>query len=254
MQLNSRWRPRQPEKKRTNGITLYRYSTMKFFFIAITSLLLTNCIFSQKLSQVSLAGNTGLSYFSFLIDQEVLIRITPEGKIIDWGTELLSQRSDYYDPKLQPYLGRVEYYGQESDSAFRGKIKSIGTCNITYYGHYEIDTKVGKLKSIGTLNLDYYTNFDNSALKGKLRFIGGLILEYYSSLDDEVIRGKLKTVGDMPVKYYSSFDDKYLKGKIKSIGSVVFEYYSSLDRIEFRGLLKSGFYRPNIGGVIYILR
>ena len=69
-----------------------------------------------------------------------------------------------------------------------------------------------------------------------------------------MIRGRLKSIGDLPVKYYSSFDDRYLKGKLKSIGSVVFEYYSSLDPIEFRGLLKSGAYRPNIGGVTYILQ
>jgi hypothetical protein len=227
---------------------------MKKFFIAIAFLFLTRFTFSQKLSQVNLAGTTGPSYFSFLVDQNVLIRVTPEGKIIDWGTELLSQRANYYAPKLQPYLGRVEYYSLESDSAFRGKVKSIGTATITYYGHYDIETNVGKLKSVGTLTLDYYSNFDNSALKGKLRFIGSLILQYYSSLDDEAVRGKLKAIGNTPVKYYSSFDDKYLKGKIKSIGSVVLEYYSSLDRIELRGSLKSGSYRPNIGSVTYILQ
>ncbi len=227
---------------------------MKIIFAAITSLLFSSCIFAQRLSQVSLAGIAGPSYFSLLVDQDVLIRITPDGKIIDYGTELLSQRYNYYAPKLQPYLGRVEYYGPESDSAFRGKVKSIGTATITYYGHYETDTKVGKLKSVGTLTLDYYTNFDNIAFRGKLRFLGSLILEYYSSLEDETLRGRLKAVGNTPIKYYSSFDDKYLRGKIKSIGTLVLEYYSSMDRIELRGSLKSGLYRPNIGGVTYVLQ
>ena len=227
---------------------------MKIIFAAITSLLFSSCIFAQRLSQVSLAGTAGPSYFSLLVDQDVLIRITPDGKIIDYGTELLSQRYNYYAPKLQPYLGRVEYYGPESDSAFRGKVKSIGTATITYYGHYETDTKVGKLKSVGTLTLDYYTNFDNIAFRGKLRFLGSLILEYYSSLEDETLRGRLKAVGNTPIKYYSSFDDKYLRGKIKSIGTLVLEYYSSMDRIELRGSLKSGLYRPNIGGVTYVLQ
>ncbi len=227
---------------------------MKIIFAAITSLLFSSCIFAQRLSQVSLAGTAGPSYFSLLVDQDVLIRITPDGKIIDYGTELLSQRYNYYAPKLQPYLGRVEYYGPELDSAFRGKVKSIGTASITYYGHYETDTKVGKLKSVGTLTLDYYTNFDNIAFRGKLRFLGSLILEYYSSLEDETLRGRLKAVGNTPIKYYSSFDDKYLRGKIKSIGTLVLEYYSSMDRIELRGSLKSGLYRPNIGGVTYVLQ
>jgi len=227
---------------------------MKIIFTAIASLLFSSCIFAQRLSQVSLAGTAGPSYFSLLVDQDVLIRITPDGKIIDYGTELLSQRANYYAPKLQPYLGRVEYYGPESDSAFKGKVKSIGTAAITYYGHYETDTKVGKLKSIGTITLDYYTNFDNIAFRGKLRFLGSLILEYYSSLENEALRGRLKAVGNTPIKYYSSFDDKYLRGKIKSIGTLVFEYYSSMDRTELRGSLKSGLYRPNIGGVTYVLQ
>ena len=33
---------------------------------------------------------------------------------------------EYYDRKLQPFMGRVEYYGAKDDSIFRGKVKSIG--------------------------------------------------------------------------------------------------------------------------------
>lgn len=227
---------------------------MKQFAAAAICMLLASFLSAQRLSQVDVAGKGGPSYFSILTDQDVLIRITPEGKIIDWGSELLSQRSNFYDRKLQPFMGRVEYYGQEADSVFRGKVKSIGTCNVTYYGHYEVDTKIGKVKTIGTLFFDYYSNFDNIALRGRLRFIGGLILEYYSSLEDELFRGRLKTVGNVPVRYYSSFDDQYHKGKIKSIGTLVFDYYSGLDPMELRGALKSGIYRPNIGGVTYILQ
>jgi len=227
---------------------------MKQITTAFVCVLVASSFSAQRLSQINLTGAPGPSYFAILTDQDVLIRVTADGKIIDWGTELLSQRSNFFDRKLQPFMGRVEYYGQESDSAFRGKVKNIGTCPITYYGHYEIETKIGKLKSIGTVYLDYYTNFDNVALRGKLRFIGSLIVEYYSSLEDEVLRGRLKTVGNVPVRYYSSFDDRYLKGKIKSIGSVVFDYYYSLDPIELRGSLKSGYYRPNVGGVTYILQ
>lgn len=224
---------------------------MKHFATALAFFFISHSLFAQKLGQVSLAG---IGYYSILTDQDVLIRITPDGKVIDWGTELIAYRGNYYAPKLQPFMGRVEYYGQEADSAFRGKVKSIGTCSMTYYSHYEKDLQAGKLKSVGSLLMDYYDNFENVALRGKLRFIGSLILQYYSSLEDEVIRGKLKAVGDIPVKYYSSFEDIYLKGKIKSIGPVVLEYYSSLDRVEYRGMLKSGFYRPNVAGVTYIIQ
>lgn len=227
---------------------------MKRFCTTITSLMLTTCIFSQKLSQVSLAGRSGVGYFSILTDQGVLIRITADGTIIDWGTEQLSYNGNYYAPKLQPFMGRVDYYGKEADSAFRGKVKSIGTCSITYYSHYEKDLQAGKLKTVGSLIMDYYDNFENVAYRGKLRFLGTLMLQYYPSLEDELVRGRLKSVGDVPVKYYSSVEDMYLKGKIKSIGTTVLEYYSSLDRVEYRGMLKSPYSRPNIGGVTYILQ
>lgn len=225
---------------------------MKKIFTAIPLLFLVTCTWSQQLGQVTFSGGATLSYFSFVTDQNVLIRISDDGKVIEWGTELLSQRSDYYAPKLQPYMGRLENYGAESDSAFRGKLKSVGTCTLTYYGSYETKEKVGKLKSVGTSILDYYSNFDNVILKGKLRFIGSLVLEYYSSTVDEAFRGKLKSIGSTPITYYSSFDDKAIKGKIKSIGSVSYTWYTSFDLN--RAGLKTGLYRQNIGGVTYILR
>jgi hypothetical protein len=227
------------------------YIIMRRLFTAITLSLIINSAFSQKLSQVTISGGTTFSYFSFLTDQGILLRVTDEGKLSEWGTELLSDRGNYYDPKLQPYLGRIEYYGQEADSAFRGKVRSIGTCNFTYYGHLDEVTRVGKLKSIGTLLLDYYSNFDNAAYRGKLRFIGSSVIEYYSLVDDEAYRGKLKSIGGNSITWYSTFDDKMLKGKLKRVGSVPFEWYSSFDRTELRGALKSGLYRQTIGGVTY---
>ena len=223
-------------------------------FATITLLLVISCAHAQKLSQVTISGGTSFSYFGFVTDQNILLRVTDEGKLLEWGTELLSERGNYYDPKLQPYLGRLDYYGQEADSAFRGKIRSIGTCTFTYYGHLDEAAKVGKLKSIGTLLLDYYSNFDNAAFKGKLRFVGSTVLEYYSSVDDEAYRGKLKTIGNNPIAWYSTFDDKLLKGKLKRVGSTPFEWYASYEKPEMRGALKSGLYRQTIGGITYIIR
>ena len=236
------------------SLTLIKTMVRKLFTTVTCSLLVIGSAFSQKLSQVTISGGSNLSYFSFLTDQGILMRVTDEGKLLEWGTELLSERGNYYDPKLQPYLGRIEYYGQEADSAFKGKIRSIGTCTFTYYGHLEENTKVGKLKSIGTLLFDYYSSFDNAAYKGKLRFIGSSVLEYYSSVDDEAYRGKLKTIANNSITWYSTFDDKLLKGKLKRVGSVPFEWYSSFDKTELRGALKSGLYRQTIGGITYILR
>jgi hypothetical protein len=224
---------------------------MKKIFAVILFLFVHTCTYSQQLSQVTFSGGSDFSYFSFLVDQNVLIRITEEGKVTEWGIEWLSDRSNYYAPKLQPYLGRVEYYGPESDSAFRGKVKSIGTCVLTYYGSYETATKLGKLRTVGTIILDYYSDFDIKTLRGKLRFVGNLILEHYPSTDDEAYRGKLRSIGNTPITYYSSFEDKYIKGRIKSIGSAVYTWYSSFD---LRNGLKSPVNRQNVGGVIYIIQ
>ena len=226
---------------------------MKKFLVGITFLFSATCSYSQELSQVTFSGGANLSYFSFLTDQGVLIRITDQGKILEWGIEMYSDRYNYYAPKLQPFMGRIDYYGPESDSVFRGKVRSIGTCSFTYYGSYEKDSKPGKLRSIGNQILDYYSSFDNAAFRGKIKFAGNLMLEYYTSFEDEPFRGKLKTINNTLIKYYSSFDDKSIKGKIKSIGSVDYQWYTSFD-VGRTGALKVGLYRQNINGIIYILQ
>jgi hypothetical protein len=227
----------------------------KFFFI-ILFLLAGLFSYSQELNQVIYTRDGSFSSFSFLTDQGVHIRISDDGKIIEWGIETQSLRYNLYAPKLQPFMGRIDYYGAESpDSASRGKIKSIGTCVLTYYGRYETAEKTGKIKSIGMAALDYYTNYDNTNLKGKLKFAGRIALDYYSSFENEAFRGKLKSVGNnTPITYYSSFDDKLIRGRIKSIGTIAYTWYTSLDRKEYAGGLKTGSYRQLINGVTYILQ
>ena len=227
---------------------------IKKTLFAVLLVLPATFAWSQQLSQVTFAGASTLSYFTFTTDQDVLIRVSEDGKLLEWGTELRSERSsNYYAPKLQPFMGRVDYYGAEADTVFRGKVKSIGTCMLTYYGALEKDAKPGKLKSLGSTGLDYYTQFENAAFKGKLRFAGTLVLEYYPSLENEAFRGKLKSIGNTRIVYHSTFDDKLIRGKIKSIGSVAYNWGTSLDT-RYKGTLKSGSYRQQINGVTYILR
>jgi len=114
---------------------------------------------SQKLYSVSFSGGSSLSYFSFITDQKIIIKVSPDGKILEWGTEPLSGRINYLPGKLDPYLGRVENFLQTADSAYRGKVKSIGICNITYYGAQENEAQRGKIKSIGSIAFDYFNNF-----------------------------------------------------------------------------------------------
>ncbi|MCC7401243.1 MAG: hypothetical protein IT214_07135 [Chitinophagaceae bacterium] len=219
--------------------------------IAFSTAFFSLSLYGQQLSQVSFSSGSNLDYISFITDQGVLIRVSPEGKILEWGTELLSDRGNYYAPRLQQFMGRVEYYDDLSDSAFRGKVRYIGTCTITYYGAQESDGRPGKIRSIGTALFDYYNNFADKFFRGKIKLAGPLELTYFSSFDDELFRGKLRAIGNTPISYYSSFDDKAFKGKIKSIGSVPYLWYSSFD---MRSGLKSGLYRQNVGSITFILR
>ncbi len=228
---------------------------MTRFCFSLSLLFLVLLARGQELSQVTFPGGTRLSYLSLLTDYEVLIRLSDDGKVLEWGIEMQSFRNNnYYAPKLQPYVGRVDYYGPESDSVSRGKVRSIGSSVITYYGAYETEEKIGKLKTIGSLIFDYYTKYDDKALRGKIRFIGNITLDYYSSFDNPDLTGKLKAIGSTEITYYSIFDDKQLMGKIKSIGPVSYSWYTSLDRYGYSGGLKSGLLRQNIGNITYIIQ
>ncbi len=220
--------------------------------IIIIFLLVANLVNGQQLGQVTFTNARSLAYYSILTDQDVLVRITEDGKILEWGTELLSDRGNYYAQKLQPYLARVEYYDAGADSAYRGKVKSIGTTNITYYDSYEEATRKGKLKRMGMMNFDYYSMYDDKGVRGKLKFAGDLLLDYYGSYEDESVRGKLKSIGNIPISWVTVFEDRYNAGKIKSAGSVSYQWYNQYDRAH--GALKSNNYRTWSGGILFILR
>jgi hypothetical protein len=226
---------------------------MKRFALLLAASIMSGCIYSQQLSQVSFAQGSHLSYFSFITDQGVLIRISDEGKILEWGTEAMSDRYNYYAPRLQPFMGRVEYYGPQDDSVFRGKLKSIGTCYITYYDTFQVKSKIGKLRSIGNQYLDYFEIYEDKMLVGKIKSFGSLSFDYYRSYENESLRGKLRLVGSVAISYYTVFDDKVNAGKLKAIGSAKYVWYSFGDRPDMRGGLKSNNYRQEISGITYIL-
>lgn len=224
---------------------------MKKLPLSIFALLFSLVLSAQQLEQISFANASNLSSFGFIADRNVLIRISSEGILLEWGIEVKADRAEYYAPQLQPYMGRVEYYTDAIDAAINGKIKSIGTCTFTYYGSSEIASKIGKIKTIGNLQVDYFTNFDNAALNGKMKLVGTTTFDYYPSYENESYKGKLKSVANNAITYHSSFDDKLIRGRIKTIGSTNFQWYTSLDI--GRSGLKSGNYRPRIGNITYIL-
>lgn len=207
---------------------------------------------AQRLSQVRFQNGSNLTYFTIETDQGVQIRISPEGQVLEWGSEILSDRGTYYAPKLQPFAGRVEYYGGEMDSLFNGKVRSIGTTFITYYGSYEEATRRGKIKTMGPLTFDYFSPYEEKSLQGKLKQVGNLALDYYKPYDNKAYKGKLKAIGSMPITYLTEFDDQYNAGKLKSIGPVSYAWYTQFERA--KGALKSNNYRQSVGGVMIVLR
>lgn len=214
----------------------------------------TGVLFSQELSQVSLQGGKDFNHFGIVIDRQILVRISKDGKILEYGMEEQSLRNpNYYASTLRPYDGRVDIYGNETDSLFRGKIKSIGTAFITYYPSYDEEYRRGKIRSIGNLMFDYFDNRGNEAQRGRIKQIGQSSIEYYPSFENEAYRGNLKTVGSTLFVYYSSFDDKAIRGKVKSIGTQNYLWYTSMDRYG-GGSLKSGPQRFKSGQITFIVQ
>ncbi len=224
-----------------------KYTTLLFLFA--TALLVNICGYSQKLSHVQFSGATTLSALFFTTDQRIVIKLSDEGTILEWGNEYEAYRN-YYPGRLQPYMGRVDYYGPESDSVLRGKVKSIGTAFFNYFSQYDTEEKKGKLMSIGSTYLEYYSIYDNQAKKGKIKMIGNVLLDYYSSFENEAIKGKLKMVGNNLITYYTTFDQKYRIGKIKSIGSL---NYTWVDNHGIQNTFQIANMSPTINGIIYFI-
>jgi len=226
---------------------------MKRLFILILSLTIYSVAEAQSLRYVIFSSGADLSSLSFMTDQKIMIKLSQEGSIIEFGNE--HEPGRFYTPpgKLQQYMGRVEYYERQFDSILNGKIKSIGTTMIMYYGSFENAALVGKVKSIGTVWFDYYTDFENESVRGKLKSAGQKSFSYYTSFENEAYRGKIKSIAGNQITYYSTFDDKSIKGKIKSIGTFNYTWYTSLDRQGYQGSLKSGSQYQMIEGVTYVV-
>jgi hypothetical protein len=219
----------------------------------VVLLLITGKIYSQQLSQVTFNQASSFSWFSLAVNQSILIRISDDGKILEYGTEQVSNYNrNYIAPKLLPYAGAIDYYQHEPDSILNGKIKNIGSCYFTYYGSGDYPEKVGKIKTAGNLLFDYNRKYEDALTGGKIKSIGPDAITYYTSFDNEALKGKLKSVGTTSIQYYSSFDDPALKGKLKSIGSYRYEWSTVSSSGGFVTILKTGMQRQLINGITYI--
>lgn len=222
------------------------YLLLAFFFIYSAG-------HSQTLKFVTFSQGSDFSSFSYITNQKIIIKISQDGHVLEWGNELEPGRF-YSEPgKLQPYMGRVEYYAKQFDSILNGKVKSIGVTSITYYGSTENEALVGKVKSMGNVFFNYYIEPGNETIRGKIKSAGQKDITFYNSYENEAYRGKIKSIGTTQITYYSTFDDKSIRGKLKSIGPSVYTWYTSLDRQGYQGGLKSGKQYQMIEGVTYII-
>lgn len=227
---------------------------MKKLFTTLTAACFFLSSFSQRLAQIKLTTDGNSDIISFVTEDAVIVNITRDGKIIDWGVENNTGRYYNYPGRLEKFMGRTDFYTANDNEDSRGKVKNIGRTTFTYYAAYENELLKGKIKNMGSIFFDYFNSYDDDAWKGKIKNAGSVSFAYYRSTDNDAYKGKFKNIGSSSLTYFSSFDDKAYRGKIKSIDNRSFSYYSSFDRPEYRGSMKGG-NQPNyiINGVKYLL-
>ena len=222
-----------------------------YYFLILTFLF--RPAFAQDVAQITIDNRGKQDIITFLVDASVVMNMTKDGKIIDWGTEYTTVRTGTL-PRMDKYMGREEYYPTTDNEAYRGKVKYIGRTLITYYTSDDREELKGKVKTVGNTLLTYYGDYDDAAFKGYLKNAGSLSFTYYSSFNDEFYKGKIKSVGSTTLSYYGSFDDKGYRGKVKNVDRNVFTYYSSYDRPEYIGIMKTGTQISSSGGIQYIIK
>jgi hypothetical protein len=222
--------------------------------IIVELIFLVSFIFakSQTLTQVNITSNGGTDNFVISLPENVQVYLSKDGTITKWGFDKFMGVQENYGGQLEPYVGRVEYYTQNDDVAYSGKVRYIGRNMITYYASYEGDLLKGKVKAIGSTTLNYFFNNEDAAYQGNLKQIGQQNIAWYSSFDNEGYRGKLKSIGITNLTYYGSFEDKAFKGKIKNIGGTAYTYYSSYEK--YSGSMKTGNSVLTVNMVKYFVR
>ncbi len=221
------------------------------FFIFFSLLLLP--AISQRLAMVTIDNRGNADMISFLIDETVLLNITKDGYIKDWGIENTTIRNNIYPGRLDKYMGKEEFYPPSENEAYRGKVKYIGRTLISYYTASDGEALKGKVKTVGNSFFNYYTDYDDAAFKGNLKTAGSTNFTYYSSFDNQSYKGKIKAVGGVTLQYYGTIDDKAFQGKIKNIDRNTYTYYSSYDRREYQGMRKTGSQSVASGGIKFFI-
>jgi len=228
---------------------------MKKIFVLFLALAFAAGGFAQSIARITIDRSGSLEHISIGLDENTVIYLGKDGSMLKWGFDRYAARGmENYDNSLDPYMGRVEYYGPNDDAAFRGKIKSIGRFQLTYFASYDNESFRGKLKSIGGLTFDYYQAFEDKAFQGNIKSIGQNSFTWYTAFDNEAFRGKLKSVGPTAITYYGSFEDKLIRGKVKTLGNSSFTWYTSFDLKEYGGAMKTGTQLQTLSAVKYFVK
>lgn len=229
-----------------------KYLNMKQLIFILTFVITITICNAQRIVKITITNAGITESLSVGLDENVVVNVSPNGDLINYGIEYTSERIANYT-RVENYNGRTEMYSAYEDKAFQGKVKYIGITAITYYASYDIELLRGKIKSIGNINFEYYMPYEDEILRGKIKIIGSNTIAYYNSFDNAALKGKIRSVGATALNYYSSFDDKATRGRIKSIGSVSFTYYSSFET-QYAGAMKTGNMQQNINGINFYIR
>jgi hypothetical protein len=220
-----------------------------FLFLSISTLFVQ----AQRISKITMNIMGDVETIAIELDENVILNLSADGQIKDWGIDIYKGRTDQFRERLEPYTGRVDYFKENDNEAYRGKVRSIGMKYFTYYASFDEELFQGKIKSIGTAQIEYYGRFDDEKLRGKIKKIGSTNIQYYTSYDFG-FAGKIKAIGTTNIQYYSNTDDVEIRGKLKSIGHQTFEYYTSFDRKEWRGNMKKGSRIQIINGIKFHIK
>ena len=226
---------------------------MKNTYLLACCLLISQLVNAQKVNRVILAQSSPSAVIGLLAENNTFLYISTEGQLIEYGPEFPRGSLHYFPGKLNPYMGRVDNYPENSNPAMRGKPRYIGASAITYYTTDENELLTGKIKSIGSSIISYYLAFEDAAVRGKIQRVGPTAISYYGSFDNESLQGRLQSVGNTRIEYFTSFDDKAFRGKIKQIGPHGFSYFPSFDS-RMAGALRSGFQQQDVNGITFIVK
>jgi hypothetical protein len=228
---------------------------MKKVFLLISLSVSVIFIQAQNLVKVTMTETGTIEKFAYGLQENVQLNIDINGNIMNWGIDRYAGRLWETQPGLlDPYGGRVEYYADNENEAFRGKVKAIGRTVITYYASFDLKELIGKVKSVGNYKFEYYLNVDDELLRGKIKKVGTTPYTWYNSYENDGFKGKLKSIGNTNFTYYNSLDDEGSRGKIKNIGGQSFTYFSAQDLREYRGRMKTGSQMQIINGIKFYVR